>query len=318
MKFFSTIALSRALMRNVKKSMAVAAAAGERVESARESVDLLRAAPEFDRGADLLSGVAAIMAEIDKVTGVGQDPRVAERVAMGVDGLRMMSAYYLHAGREERCGDFGELAASKGADIQKRWALMRESVMEGSLGEAGGNRESGMLGLSGSFACLAVAALAVAPRLQAQRMAEEGRFGVQERDDLVSKSRQGHGDAARLARAEAEDTLSKMLARGAGPGEVEEASRGFGETAAGAKMNFASEVAQIQFLAGDRDAARQTLSSALGELPHEVLGAGAQELSRQLHWARGNDPEFCLWASGALGIGAPKMGGGKGAARSKP
>ena len=308
MKFFSVITSSVGLALSAKKTMKVVEAATSLVETARERSELLAIAPEFARGADLLADLGLRLEKLDALLSGKKNPLVRERVALGVDTLRMMSAYYLHASQDEPFGDF---AVRQGADIQRRWTLARDSVMQNRLAADAGAKSSGLTGLSDMFACMAVGALGVAARLQAKRLSEEGMLGDKERDELLSQARVGQQDAARFFRSNAMDKLSKMRAKGADPAKVAEASREFDEKAAQASLNGAGEVAQIQFFSGSRGDALDTLRLALGQLPPALLAAGTQSLAKELHWARGNDRVFCSWAADALGVGDPKVEGGK-------
>lgn len=310
MKLFSMVATVVGLTLSAVKFQKVAEAAGDMVDAAREGADLVRAASQFALGAELLADFGARLGKVDGLKGAQADQGVAPRVAMGVDTLRMMSAYYLHAGLGERFGDFAVL---QGADLQTRWSLLRESVMQNKLGRGYGEKGPGVIGISDRLACMAAGALGVAARLRAKRLSEEGGLGPVERDELVSQARLGNQDAERFARGEAMDKLAAMRSKGAGSARVSEAERLLGEKAAQAKMSGAGEVAQIQFFYGDRESALATLSSALESLSPALVKAGREALSKELKWARGNDRDFCSWVAGALGIGEPKMGAQQGA-----
>lgn len=282
-----------------------AGAAAEGIDTAEQ---WSAAAPGFAQAADKLVALAAKLERISAASGMGaKSSEMRERVEMGADGMKLLSVYALAAGTGEPMGDYAVALAEK---IQKSWEGFRSSVLldaQAGPGAAGG--ASGQMRLANMFALAVQPSLAIGARVRAKGLATKGLLGDEEHARLVADFHASSADHALVLHAR---DMQELAARMNKLGKGESAS-GMGEEAAGkmwlrhARNNVmeACELAQIHFFAGKADQALAVLRD-VPKLPlQETAAVQERQWRKELLGARGNDPEFCLWAARALGIAAP-------------
>jgi hypothetical protein len=305
MKLFSIVVSSVGLILSAKKASAVLDSSSKLAMEAQEDAQLLALAPQFAKGADMLAQTGAKMERLNELFTGKINPLIRQRVKMGVDSMRMLSAYYLHASQGEPFGDF---AVNAGADLSARWADARGSIMQNRLGGDSKGGPEGLMVIANTFASLAVGALGVAARLQAQRLAQAGELGPEVASELVGQARRGHEDAERAMRSSSVDKLAKMKSGSADPSDVAKEAADMELKLARARVNSGVEVAQIYYYAGDKEAALDEIGSLARMSAPFVLGETQDALAKELYFARGNDKAFCSWARQELSIEPPASG----------
>jgi hypothetical protein len=203
---------------------------------------------------------------------------------LGTGGMRLLAAYCDRAARGD--GAVSEFMAAQSQALCEGWDKLRHAILnpaEESLSPA--HRSIAL-----QHCAVAVSTIGIASRALALSLKEQGHLDFEAADRLADRVRRSEQDMIRLSKAAS-----------AGSDSTEKSTKDAAkQTRIDADMGARSEIAQIHYLSGNKDKAREVILDSLAGKTGPELEAALAGWDREMRPARGNEPTFALWCPHVL------------------